>query len=1130
MKTNFACFFSFLVILLMQSVAIAQVQDNFEDASFATNGIWQGDTQFFELNNGKLRSVSTIANHTFFVSTNAKYSDTTIWMLSVQLAFNPSGSNYVDWFLSADTATFTQVNAAFFVRIGNTLDEVSLFQMFPGKAAQKIIDGRDKILDKSSNNLVVKVQYINGKWDLWVNEQGQLEPLFHEGSFVDTGFVEFPYTGLLIRQSTASFFGKHSFDFFYMGPPIRDSVAPVLLNSGVEGRDSIWFVFSKPLDTQFLVMDKHFEISPSHSIKSFSFSNTSDSLFIKLNTSLFSFTNYTFYINNLKDRAGNSLDTVWHLNFVYPEQPKRYDIVINELMVTPLPSIGLPSSQYIEIKNVSKKAISLDSFMFSDRSTTSFLRSYLLMPDSILIICPNNAVSSLSGFGKVMGVSNFPSLNKTQDDVYLRSKSGSLIHHIAYTLSWYNDEIKAQGGFSLEMIDANNPCVTAQNWTASSDVLGGTPGAENSVKRINPDTIAPQLLSIYPVARNQIELVFNETLDSLSVVFLQNWKLNDTGNKLLAAEFIYPSSVKLIFKDDFKFQKYYTVTISGVSDCAGNTLFVRSPLFGLPEEVAQLDVVINEIMVNPTPSQYLPPFQYVELKNRSKKLIDLSAIDFSTRNTKISLPPYLLFPDSIVVIATQQAQDLQNWTANLLLVSSLPTMNKSADELSLLSKSGELIFEVAYSDNWYKDVVKKQGGFSLEMISDNVPCSKGANWLASMSMSGGTPGSENSVVSFLIDSVSPYLLSVYPVSEFELRLKFNEIILQESVFNEAVFFVPELGVYISEILQISAYEIFIELPFEMQRNELYTLEISGIKDCVGNEMLPVKKVFGLPNFPKKGDVLVNEILFNPPVGAKEFVEIYNQSNHILDLKHLRIGNLREDGSIRDALDLFSEGYLFLPKSYICMGVDVELLCAFYDCKNKEALLPVARLPSYPQRNGGVVILSSSGAVLDSFLYDDDMHFALIKDKKGVSLERIAFNRNSADRTNWVSATANAGFATPGYVNSQSENIPKGEGNFWMPRSVFSPNGDGFEDRISIGYNMPKSGFVVNVYVFSSQGAYVGNPIGNQTIGIDGALVWDGFIENNGVPCSPGIYILLVEAFNLDGSVLKAKFAVSLTGY
>jgi hypothetical protein len=213
-----------------------------------------------------------------------------------------------------------------------------------------------------------------------------------------------------------------------------------------------------------------------------------------------------------------------------------------------------------------------------------------------------------------------------------------------------------------------------------------------------------------------------------------------------------------------------------------------------------------------------------------------------------------------------------------------------------------------------------------------------------------------------------------------------------------------------------------------------------------------------------------------------------------------------------------------------MGVDVELLCGIYNCKNIEALLPVTSLPSYPQRNGGVVILSSSGAVLDSFLYDDDMHFALIKDKKGVSLERIAFNRNSVDRTNWVSATANAGFATPGYVNSQSENIPKGEGNFWMPRSVFSPNGDGFEDRISIGYNMPKSGFVVNVYVFSSQGAYVGNPIGNQTIGIDGALVWDGFIENNGVPCSSGIYILLVEAFNLDGSVLKAKFAVSLTGY
>jgi hypothetical protein len=79
------------------------------------------------------------------------------------------------------------------------------------------------------------------------------------------------------------------------------------------------------------------------------------------------------------------------------------------------------------------------------------------------------------------GVTSFPSLNNAGDDVVLKDSNGNEIDKLTYTDDWYQDLIKKSGGYSLELINPNDPCSDASNWIASTSSSGGTPGFQNSV-------------------------------------------------------------------------------------------------------------------------------------------------------------------------------------------------------------------------------------------------------------------------------------------------------------------------------------------------------------------------------------------------------------------------------------------------------------------------------------------------------------------------------------------------------------------------------------------------------------------------------------------------------------------------
>lgn len=108
-----------------------------------------------------------------------------------------------------------------------------------------------------------------------------------------------------------------------------------------------------------------------------------------------------------------------------------------------------------------------------------------------------------------------------------------MVHQINYNSNWYGQTSKADGGWSLEQIDPNNPCGGANNWWASNNAKGGTPGQKNSIFGQKPDISAPEIQRIAVIDSLTIFVSFTESLDSASLFNKMAYLIRDSiGNPI----------------------------------------------------------------------------------------------------------------------------------------------------------------------------------------------------------------------------------------------------------------------------------------------------------------------------------------------------------------------------------------------------------------------------------------------------------------------------------------------------------------------------------------------------------------------------------------------------------------------
>lgn len=623
-----------------------------------------------------------------------------------------------------------------------------------------------------------------------------------------------------------------------------------------------------------------------------------------------------------------------------------------------------------------------------------------------------------------------------------------------------------------------------------------------------PDLIAPKLISTQLQGDSLLLLSFDEKIDSAITVSVSPEIAFDKlyqGNKITIA-----------FLNGLQNGLMYELTLSQLQDLSGN----QSPdstftiQYLKAEQAIFRDVVINEIMADPSPTNQLPEHEFIELFNRSDKVINL--VDWSLINSNVSkpIPAFILLPQQYVLLSPTSAVDDLSVYGDVLGISGWVALTNAGDDIQLLNNEQVLIDELNYDDTWYENDTAEAGGWTLEQIDYEVLCTTKSNWTAST----GSPNEINKHVHVGFDQTPPTLSKILSVNQSEIVVEVSENINSEFFSNESVSISP------SADLNSSNYDPLtnaITLAFEtLQLNIPYQITLD-ISDCNGNQNQVNTNNLYVPEAANEQDIVINELLFNPFPAGVDFVELLNISDKHIDLSQLNIGVIKSQDTTWSS-SLVSNYKLLPPKSYAYFSEDTSLIKASYSARNG---LQITSLPAMNDDEGHVILKSKNGKIIDEVVYREDDHFEAIQQVEGISLEKINPNTPSKSTSeNWHSAASSVGYATPGNQNSQFNNTNDNASSFSLGNLRISPNNDGIDDLLTIYIN--SSPGIGTIKIYSLAGIEITTIQHQMILGQENIVYWDG-LDSNGQITPVGNYIIFAELVLETGTIKRFKEAFSV---
>ncbi|MCO4814418.1 MAG: lamin tail domain-containing protein [Flavobacteriales bacterium] len=766
---------------------------------------------------------------------------------------------------------------------------------------------------------------------------------------------------------------------------------------------------------------------------------------------------------------------------------------------------------YIDLQLSTSGANFVDVYLMSDVADLNFAANgYFLRFGS--------TTDDISLYGLIAGVETL--LIDGVDALINSSTSNPFNIKVTRTVS--NDwELSYDDGATGSFTSAgtiNESSVTSSSFFGILIEQSTAAGAVNShffddfiVQTIPVDLTPPALLSATVINPNLVDILFDEEVDPVTAENVNNYDLQPFMSVSTATvDAANPSLVHIVPTLPFQNGSSYTLFALNIEDLAGNSLASQQTNFTylIAETPSYGDIVINEFLCDPSPVVGLKEVEFVEIHNKSTKVFNVQDWRLGDASSDGTIQDGWLLPGEYMVLTSTSNVDSFSVATS---VTSFPSLNNSGDNIVIRDNNGITLDSITYTDEWYQNPAKEGGGYTIERINPNDPCTDITDWKASNDVLGGTPGLINSVFDITPDTQLPEISQLIAFTPDFLEIHFTEGMDSSSLANITISTSPALSIQNNYVFGSFPSVMTLQFNEDLIPSLDYTIELQNAADCWLNSN-NMNGTFALPELPADGDIVINEILFNPLSGGSDWVELYNNSDKLIDLKNWEIASFSNDTISGNKL--IENHYLLKSGEFVILAEDTLQILQNYPAYIAGNAIQMD-IPSYSNDDGTVIIIFQN-SVHDEVSYLADWHFSLLDDEDGKSLERIDPNAESNDKNNWHTAAEAIGFATPGGENSQLNTLVT-NGTFSFSSETISPDNDGFEDVLKINYEMSEPGLVGHFSIYDDRGRKVIDVITSELLGISGSFVWDG-VRTDNTKASIGIYVGVFEVFNLDGSI------------
>ncbi|MEJ2614502.1 MAG: lamin tail domain-containing protein, partial [Ignavibacteriaceae bacterium] len=744
------------------------------------------------------------------------------------------------------------------------------------------------------------------------------------------------------------------------------------------------------------------------------------------------------------------------------------DVVFSEIMFAPQSG----NNEFIELYNTSEtESINLSGYKIkyqtSNPDNIESTGSGIILPPKSFAVIFEGDYDFDSGIYKELIPSDALVL-KIEDNSFGSSGMSNssdrtilLMNSMDETLETYTYSADNKSGISDEKIIL--AIDTSQNNWANSTIANGTPGFRNSVSPLKYDltfgsiSVTPLIPQKGDDVNISIQLKNNgsETVKNYSLEIFHDLNHDSSGSP---SELIYQNKYVILAPRDSNNIKVQIKSVNqGIYDLilkiicnSDENLDNNSKYLSFavnPPANKYNDLVINEIMYAPSGGQP----EWIEIYNQSSSSISLNNWKFSDANTTINFIKEEIFLDPGSYLIISKDSSIFNFYSipSEVLVTNLPSLNNSGDAAVIKNFSGILIDSIYYLPSWGGNT----GGKSLERISTKEESNDEKNWKTSESKFNATPGKINSVsqkdydlsvtvMKSLQDYVivgelfhsnlkvkniglnpsSNYILKIYNDINKDSIAQDNELIKQ--IYSNTIGSKDSMlfSINLSDIVKGKNYFIIsveTENDDDLENNKAF-IEITGIEI---NEL--------------RNDIVINEIMYNPANSEPEWIELYNRSNKIINLKNYSAADER------DTIRIIENSVLIKPGEYFVIADD-STISGFY---NLDFKYQINNLPSLNNSGDKVILLDSLNRVIDSLEY-----YSSWGGNKGKSLERINAGVSSNDSSNWKPCEDELS-GTPGKINS----VTQKDFDIKVTGILYSPEFPKINDDVNISVQITNIG-------------------------------------------------------------------------